>query len=69
MSAHDDDVFICFSYSTWTFDTFKKMGVPGPKPVPVFGNLIALMKKVIITKVHALIQADYLFIYIKSVYV
>uniref|UniRef100_A0A8C5G4X6 unspecific monooxygenase n=1 Tax=Gouania willdenowi TaxID=441366 RepID=A0A8C5G4X6_GOUWI len=28
-------------YAYWTYGTFKKMGIPGPKPVPLFGNMLA----------------------------
>lgn len=52
--------FLCFSAETWTllaalitlfiiylywpYGVFKKMGVPGPKPVPFFGTMLAYKK-------------------------
>ncbi|XP_077870418.1 cytochrome P450 3A29-like [Saccoglossus kowalevskii] len=29
-----------YIYSTWTFSTLKKMGIPGPSPWPLFGNML-----------------------------
>ena len=37
-------VFIYYSYNTRTFDTFKKTGIPGPKPYPVLGTMMELFK-------------------------
>ncbi|XP_059189994.1 cytochrome P450 3A40-like [Centropristis striata] len=31
-------------YSCWTFGTFKKLGVPGPQPIPLFGTMLAYRK-------------------------
>ncbi|XP_002730610.1 cytochrome P450 3A24-like [Saccoglossus kowalevskii] len=30
---------LCYLYSTWNFSTFKKMGIPGPPPWPIIGNM------------------------------
>lgn len=32
-----------YYYFTWHFDFWKLRNVPGPKPVPVFGNVFRLM--------------------------
>ncbi|XP_029950461.1 cytochrome P450 3A40-like [Salarias fasciatus] len=37
-------ITLVFVYSTWTFGTFKKLGVPGPKPIPLFGTMLAYKK-------------------------
>ncbi|XP_068593512.1 cytochrome P450 3A40-like [Cebidichthys violaceus] len=37
-------ITLIFVYSCWTFGTFKKLGVPGPKPVPFFGTMLAYRK-------------------------
>lgn len=29
------------SYAYWSYGVFKKMGVPGPSPVPFFGTMLA----------------------------
>ncbi|XP_029949494.1 cytochrome P450 3A40-like [Salarias fasciatus] len=39
-------VTLAFVYSTWMFGTFKKLGVPGPKPIPFFGTMLAYRKGV-----------------------
>ncbi|XP_059190006.1 cytochrome P450 3A40-like [Centropristis striata] len=31
-------------YSCWKFGTFKKLGVPGPQPIPLFGTMLAYRK-------------------------
>ncbi|XP_044203377.1 cytochrome P450 3A40 [Thunnus albacares] len=31
-------------YVYWPYGTFKKMGVPGPKPIPFFGTMLAYRK-------------------------
>ena len=35
-----------FRYSTWHFGVFKKLGVKGPQPIPVFGTMFPFMCKV-----------------------
>ena len=37
-------VFLFYSYNTRTFDTFKKTGIPGPRPYPVLGTMMELFK-------------------------
>lgn len=32
-----------YYYLTWTFDFWKSRGIPGPKPIPMFGNVLAVM--------------------------
>lgn len=34
-----------FSYGTWTHKHFEKMGVPGPKPFPLLGNINILLRE------------------------
>ncbi|XP_033114237.1 cytochrome P450 3A24-like [Anneissia japonica] len=36
-------VLIIYLYCTWGHSTFAKMGVPGPKPIPLFGNILDLI--------------------------
>lgn len=31
-------------YSSWNYGIFKKLGIPGPKPVPFFGTMLAYKK-------------------------
>ncbi|XP_070556749.1 cytochrome P450 3A29-like [Ptychodera flava] len=35
-------VILLYLYATWTFSTFKNMGIPGPKPWPLFGNIFEM---------------------------
>ncbi|XP_035693886.1 cytochrome P450 3A11-like, partial [Branchiostoma floridae] len=35
---------VSHSYLTWPFRTFKKLGIPGPKPVLNFGNFLSYKK-------------------------
>jgi cytochrome P450 len=38
-------VYAYYKYVTWEFGVFKKLGINGPKPVPVFGTLGLMMKE------------------------
>ena len=37
--------FILTRFGTKNFDTFKKMGVPGPKPYPLIGTMLPMFTK------------------------
>ncbi|XP_008287345.1 cytochrome P450 3A30-like [Stegastes partitus] len=37
-------VTLLYVYATWTYGTFKNLGIPGPKPVPLFGTMLAYKK-------------------------
>uniref|UniRef100_A0A3B4H2V9 Cytochrome P450 3A n=1 Tax=Pundamilia nyererei TaxID=303518 RepID=A0A3B4H2V9_9CICH len=37
-------VTLLFVYSCWTYGTFKRLGVPGPSPIPFFGTMLAYRK-------------------------
>ncbi|KAM8771556.1 cytochrome P450 3A40-like [Acanthopagrus schlegelii] len=37
-------ITLLFVYACWPYGTFKKMGIPGPKPVPFFGTMLAYRK-------------------------
>ncbi|CAN9510190.1 unnamed protein product [Ophioblennius macclurei] len=37
-------ITLLYVYSTWTFGTFKKLGVPGPKPIPLLGTMLGIRK-------------------------
>ncbi|TDH15811.1 hypothetical protein EPR50_G00013180 [Perca flavescens] len=37
-------ITLTFVYVCWQFGTFKKMGVPGPRPIPFFGTMLAYKK-------------------------
>uniref|UniRef100_A0A8C2YW48 unspecific monooxygenase n=1 Tax=Cyclopterus lumpus TaxID=8103 RepID=A0A8C2YW48_CYCLU len=37
-------ITLIFVYSCWPYGIFKKMGVPGPQPVPFFGTMLAYRK-------------------------
>ncbi|XP_030585388.1 cytochrome P450 3A30-like [Archocentrus centrarchus] len=37
-------ITLLFVYSCWTHGTFKRLGVPGPSPVPFFGTMLAYRK-------------------------
>ncbi|XP_035693884.1 cytochrome P450 3A29-like [Branchiostoma floridae] len=33
-----------YLFLVWPFSTFKKLGIPGPKPIPLFGNYLDYLK-------------------------
>ena len=33
-------------YFTWHFSYWESQGIPGPKPVPLFGTMLPMFKKV-----------------------
>ncbi|XP_074137306.1 cytochrome P450 3A4-like [Sminthopsis crassicaudata] len=35
---------LLFLYGTWTHKTFKKLGIPGPSPLPFFGTVLSYRK-------------------------
>nr|XP_010963624.1 cytochrome P450 3A24-like [Camelus bactrianus] len=35
---------LLYLYGTYSHGVFKKLGIPGPKPLPVFGNVLAYKK-------------------------
>ncbi|XP_041640225.1 cytochrome P450 3A40-like [Cheilinus undulatus] len=37
-------VTLLFVYAMWPYNTFKKMGIPGPNPIPFFGTMLAYRK-------------------------
>ncbi|KAM7419597.1 hypothetical protein PAMA_016617 [Pampus argenteus] len=37
-------ITLFFVYAYWPYGTFNKLGVPGPKPVPFFGTMLAYRK-------------------------
>ncbi|XP_070684068.1 cytochrome P450 3A30-like [Pempheris klunzingeri] len=37
-------ITLLYVYTCWTYGTFKKMGIPGPKPIPFFGTMLAYRK-------------------------
>eukprot|EP00058_Branchiostoma_floridae_P007457 XP_002592945.1 hypothetical protein BRAFLDRAFT_117763 [Branchiostoma floridae] len=37
---------LLYLYMVWPYSTFKKLGIPGPKPVPLFGNYLSYGKGV-----------------------
>ncbi|ESO10629.1 hypothetical protein HELRODRAFT_96929 [Helobdella robusta] len=37
-------LFVYYRYATWTHDTFKKLGIRGPKPWPGLGNFVSLYR-------------------------
>uniref|UniRef100_A0A8C2SMV9 unspecific monooxygenase n=1 Tax=Coturnix japonica TaxID=93934 RepID=A0A8C2SMV9_COTJA len=36
--------FLSYRYGTWPFGLFKKLGIPGPKPLPFFGTCLEYRK-------------------------
>ncbi|XP_070832220.1 cytochrome P450 3A40-like [Chaetodon trifascialis] len=37
-------ITLFYVYAWWPYGTFKKMGIPGPKPIPFFGTMLAYRK-------------------------
>lgn len=37
-------ITLLFVYGCWPYGTFKRMGIPGPKPIPFFGTMLAYRK-------------------------
>ncbi|XP_070779689.1 cytochrome P450 3A40-like isoform X3 [Enoplosus armatus] len=37
-------ITLLFGYACWPYRTFKKLGIPGPKPIPFFGTMLAYRK-------------------------
>lgn len=37
-------ITLLFVYVCWPYGTFKKLGIPGPKPIPFFGTMLAYRK-------------------------
>uniref|UniRef100_A0A669EWQ2 unspecific monooxygenase n=1 Tax=Oreochromis niloticus TaxID=8128 RepID=A0A669EWQ2_ORENI len=37
-------ITLLFVYSCWTYGTFKRLGVPGPSPIPFFGTMLKYRK-------------------------
>ncbi|KAB1263439.1 Cytochrome P450 3A24 [Camelus dromedarius] len=35
---------LLYLYGTYSHGVFKKLGIPGPKPLPIFGNVLAYKK-------------------------
>nr|XP_046227611.1 cytochrome P450 3A40-like isoform X1 [Scatophagus argus] len=40
-------ITLFFVYACWTYGTFKKMDIPGPKPIPFFGTMLSYRKGLI----------------------
>lgn len=38
-------LFLIYLYSSWHLNFWKEIGIPGPKPIPLFGNLHLYMRK------------------------
>lgn len=47
---HTSSHFLIRRRATSNFDVFAKQGIPGPRPVPIFGNLWAIWRRVRPTK-------------------
>ena len=39
-------LFIYCRFLTWNYGVFKKLGVKGPRPIPIFGTMLSLIRKV-----------------------
>lgn len=53
-------IFALYYYYTSTFDFWKSRGVPGPRPIPVFGTFKDVMlKKISIVDYMAKVYNDY----------
>ena len=51
---------VAFRYHCWHYGIFTRLGIPGPKPIPVLGTLVPLIKDV---RRHSLgVLVYYLFI-------
>ncbi|KAI8513720.1 hypothetical protein Bbelb_080440 [Branchiostoma belcheri] len=40
----DHYIGLVYRYATWPYKTFQKLGIPGPPPLPLIGNLIDYKK-------------------------
>lgn len=49
-------LFILYRYVTSSFDYFSQQGIPGPKPIPIFGNMWGIWKANIPDYDMALVQ-------------
>jgi hypothetical protein len=47
INQHPVCVWCSCRYETWNFGIFKKIGVKGPRPWPMFGTMMPLLRKVV----------------------